>query len=78
MDEYLKQIQELISEKTGIELEEITEDSYFEDDLNMGQMDLVDLLTDLEEIYQTEGLIQEKDEIETVQDLIDILIENVE
>lgn len=78
MDEYLKEIKQLISEKTGMELDEITEDSYFEDDLNMGQMDLVDLLTDLEEIYQTEGLIEEKEELETVQDLVDLLIEKVE
>jgi acyl carrier protein len=78
MDEYLKQITQLISEKTGMELDEISEDSYFEDDLNMGEMDLVDLLTDLEEIYQTEGLLEEKENIETVQDLIDILIEKVE
>lgn len=78
MDEYLKEIKQLISEKTGMELDEISEDSYFEDDLNMGQMDLVDLLTDLEDIYQTEGLIEEKDELETVQDLVDLLIEKVE
>jgi len=78
MDEYLKKIKQLISDKTGMELDEVNEDSYFEDDLNMGQMDLVDLITDLEEIYQTDGLMEEKDEMETVQDLIDILIEKVE
>ena len=78
MDEYLKKIKQLVSEKTGMELDEITEDSYFEDDLNMGQMDLVDLLTDLEEFYQVEGLLSEKDELETVQDLVDLLIEKVD
>ena len=78
MDEYLKKVTQLISEKTGIETEEITEESYFEDDLNMGEMDLVELLTDLEEIYKTEGLLEEKDNIETVQEVIDMLIEKVE
>lgn len=78
MEEYLNQIKKLISEKTGMELDEINEDSYFEDDLNMGQMEIVDLLTDLEDIFQAEGLIEEKDELETVQDLVDILIEKVE
>jgi len=78
MDEYLKQIKTLISEKTGMEEDEITEESYFEDDLNMGEMDLVELLTDLEDIYQTEGIIEEKDNIETVQDVVDVLIEKVE
>lgn len=78
MDEYLKKIRKLISEQTGMELDEINEDSYFEEDLNMGQMELVELLTELEEIYQVEGLLEEKEELETVQDIIDILVEKVD
>lgn len=78
MDEYLKKVRKLISEQTGMELDEINEDSYFEEDLNMGQMELVELLTELEEIYQVEGLLEEKEELETVQDIIDILVEKVD
>jgi acyl carrier protein len=78
MDEYLKKVRKLISEQTGMELDEINEDSYFEDDLNMGQMELVELLTELEEIYQVEGLLEEKENLETVQDIIDILVEKVD
>lgn len=78
MGEYLYQIKKLISEKTGVETEEITEESFFEDDLNMGDMELVDLLTDLEEIYNCEELVEEKDNMETVQDVVDLLIEKVD
>lgn len=78
MDEYLKKVRKLISEQTGMEPDEINEDSFFEEDLNMGQMELVELLTELEEIYQVEGLLEEKEEIETVQDIIDILVEKVD
>jgi len=78
MDEYLKKIRKLISDKTGIEPEEITDESYFEEDLNMGQMELVELLTDLEEIYQVEDLLEEKENLETVQDVVDLLVEKVD
>ena len=78
MEEYFKRIQQIICEKTGLEFDEVKPDSYFEDDLNMGPMELVDLLTDLEEIYQVEELILEKDNLETIQDVIDLLIEKVE
>lgn len=78
MDEYLNKVIELITESTGLEKEEVSHDSFFEADLNMGQMELVDLLTDLEEIYQIDDLVTEQQEIEKVQDIVDLLVEKVE
>jgi acyl carrier protein len=75
--EYFKKIKKVISEKTGLEMDEIHETSYFEDDLNIGEIELVEILSELEDEYNVE-LVAEKEEIETVQDLIDLLIEHLE
>jgi acyl carrier protein len=75
--EYFKDIKKVIEEKTGLEPEEITADLYFEDDLNLGEIELLEILNELEEKYHTE-LVDEKDKIETVQDLVDLLLEKIE
>jgi len=75
--EYFKDIKKIIEEKTGLEPSEITADSFFEDDLNLGEMELIEILNELEEKYHTD-LMEEKDNIETVQDLVDLLSEQIE
>lgn len=74
---YFKEIKRIIEEKTGLDPSEITEESFIEDDLNIGEMELIEILSDLEEKYHVE-LIKEKDSIETVQDLVDLLSEEIE
>jgi acyl carrier protein len=75
--EYFREIKKIIEEKTGLEPSEITAESYFEDDLNVGEMELIEILNELEEKYHTE-LVDEKDNILTVQDLVDLLSEKIE
>ena len=75
--DYFKDIRKLIEEKTGLEASEITAESYFEDDLNVGEMELIEILNELEEKYHTE-LVDEKENILTVQDLVDLLAEKIE
>lgn len=75
--EYFREIKKIIEEKTGLEPSEITAESYFEDDLNVGEMELIEILNELEEKYHTE-LVDEKDNIQTVQDLVDLLSEKIE
>jgi acyl carrier protein len=77
MSDYLKTIKNIIAERTGHEADEITADSYFEDDLNVDEMELVEILSELEEKYQID-LVEEKGNIATVGDLIDILLEKLE
>jgi acyl carrier protein len=74
---YLAKIKKIISEKTGLDVSEITEESYFEEDLNISEMELMEILSEVEEVLHVD-LSEEKDEIETVGDLIDILIEKLE
>ena len=77
MNETAKKIIKIIIEKTGHEHDEIDESSYFEDDLNIGEMELMEILTEIEEKFQVE-VVQEKDSIETIGDLIDLVLEQLE
>ena len=53
------------------------EGSFFEDDLNVGEMELLEILSELEEMFQVE-LVSEQENIVTVQDLIDLLSEKID
>lgn len=75
--EYFVKIKKVIEQKTGLSSSEIHETSYFEDDLNIGEMELLEILSELEEIYQTE-LVSEQENIETVQDLVDLISEKID
>jgi acyl carrier protein len=77
MHDYNKELIKLISEKTGVEEEEITPESFFEEDLNIPELELIEILSDLEERYQVD-LLEEREKLDTVQDLADLLTELVE
>lgn len=77
MEENFKKIRKLIASKTGLEIEEVERESYFEDDLNIGEMELLEILEELEEMFAVE-LVDQRDDIETMQDLLDIISEQIE
>lgn len=77
MSEYLPQVKRIIAEKAGVDVHEVTYESYFEDDLNVGEMELVEILSEIEEALQVE-LMDEKDNIESVGDLLDLLSEKLD
>lgn len=72
------QIKGLIAEKTGADPAEITMESYFEDDLNVGELELVEIISDVEEMLVIEGLLDDKESILTVGDLMDLVNEKTE
>jgi acyl carrier protein len=75
--DYLKDLKKVIEEKTGLDPSEITVDSFFEDDLNVGEMELLDIISEVEEKYHVE-IMRFRDDITTVQDLLDLLTEEIE
>ena len=75
--DYVKKIKKLIADKTGQEPSEIENEMYFQDDLNIGEMELIDILEELEESLQVD-LIEHKNEIETVGELIELVEEQIE
>lgn len=77
MTDYFPKIKKIIAEKGNVELEEIKRDSFFEEDLNVGELELVEILQELEDMFQIE-LMEHKDDIFSVSDLLDLLAEKLE
>lgn len=77
MAEYTQKVFKLIAEKTGLELDEINADSYIEEDLNIGEFELIEVLEELEDKYEVD-LLDMKDDFETVGDILDQLAEKLD
>jgi len=77
MHDYTKGLMQIIIEKTGVDESDISPEAYFEEDLNISELELIEILTELEEKYQVD-LLEERENLETVQDLADLLTELVE
>jgi len=78
MNNYIKRIIAIIIEKTGIDPEDITEDSYFAEDLNIDKVELMEIISTVEEEYDIEFEADEKDRITSVMDLVELIFEKVE
>ena len=74
---YIEKVKKLLAQKTGMEVEEITGESSIEEDLNLDEMELVEVLAEPEEIYHID-IVEEKEDINTVMDIVDVLVEKVE
>lgn len=70
-------VKKLIAKKAGIDPSEVTETMYLGDDLNLGDMEITEILEELEEIFKVD-LINHEQEIESVEDIINILSDNIE
>ncbi len=75
--DYTAKIKKVIADKAGVEIHEVHEESFFEDDLNLGDMELIDILESLEEEFHIE-LVEDKENFETVGDLVEAVSEQVE
>ncbi len=78
MNKYLNKVMSVIIERTGVDPEDISESSYFEDDLNISELELIEVLAALEEEYKIEFEEEEKEELESVMDLVELLIEKLD
>ncbi|MBI2414485.1 hypothetical protein HYV31_01390 [candidate division WWE3 bacterium] len=77
MVNYVKKIKDLVSQKAGMEPNEISEELYFEDDLNLGALEVAEIMEELEEAYSID-LSESKADIETVGELITAVSESLE
>ena len=73
----LDQVQELIAEQLGVEVEEATPEASFREDLGADSLDLVELIMAFEEEFG--GRISDEDaqKITTVQEAVDYISENL-
>ncbi len=69
-----KQLCEMLAEQFGVDVDDITMDTTFEDDLRADSLDLVDLSMALEEVFGVDELTEEDiSGITTVGDLVHFL-----
>ncbi len=78
MKEYIGRIIAIIIEKTGMDPDEIAEDSYFEEDLNVDELELQEIISFIEEEYHIELELEEKENVKSVMDLVELVFEKVE
>lgn len=75
---YEEKIKEIIANKSGIESEDIHNEDFFEDDLNLAELEIIEIIEEVEEALEIEGLIEKKEDIETVGDLVDFASDKLE
>lgn len=67
----------LISQKSGTNPEDLEMENYLEDDLNLGELEIAELIGEIEETFEIE--FDEKNEsFETIEDLIGAISEKLE
>lgn len=69
MKNIFDKIREVTSERTGVEKKDIMPESYFMEDLNVDEMELEEIITELEEDLEID-LEVDLNEIKTVSDLL--------
>lgn len=69
----LDKLKEIIAEKLGAEVEEITEDTRFKEDLQADSLDLFELVMAIEEEFGTSIPSEDLEQLLTVGDVIDYM-----
>ncbi|MBT7349219.1 hypothetical protein HN803_00265 [candidate division WWE3 bacterium] len=75
--DYIVKVKEIISKHAGIEIEEIKAESFFEEDLNIGELELNEIYQEIEETLEVD-LSEERKEFETFEDLVGALNEKLD
>lgn len=70
-------VKAIVSEQLGVDLEKITLEASFVDDLGADSLDTVELVMALEEEFDTEIPDEEAEKITTIQQAIDYIMEHV-
>ena len=74
---YREKVKQMIGHRAGVEVKDVSDEMYFGEDLNLGDLELTEILEELEDIYKTD-LLEHQDELESVKDLMDLLEEKLE
>lgn len=72
----LEKIKEMVAEQLNADVEEITAETSFKDDLGADSLDLFELVSNLEDEYDIEIPSEELEKLTTVGAVIDYLKEN--
>ncbi len=72
-----QKVKEIIADQLGVEIEKLTEDAKFVDDLGADSLDVVELIMAFEEEFGIEIPDEDAEKIQTVGDVITYLKEKV-
>ncbi len=75
-EETVGKIKSLIAEQLGVDLDQVTDDASFIDDLGADSLDTVELVMALEEEYGVDIPDEDVEKVTTVKDIIAYIEEN--
>ncbi len=70
-------IAQIIAEKTGLETEAITLDSYFAEELKIDSLDIFEIIMELESEYSLEIPTEDIEGMKKVADLVDYIDQRI-
>jgi acyl carrier protein len=70
-------VKQVIAQKAGLETREVLDDMFFEDDLNLGELEISEILEELEDEFKLD-LLANQPEIASVKELLDLLQERLD
>ena len=73
MEEIFEEVKGIIVEQLGIEVEKVTMEASFIDDLGADSLDIVELVMALEEKYDTEIADEVAEKMVTVKDVVEYI-----
>lgn len=71
-----EKVQEKVAEQLGVEIDEVSMESSFIDDLGADSLDIVELLMALEEEFDIEIPDEEAEKLSTVSDVVEYIKNN--
>jgi acyl carrier protein len=71
--DYFEKMQEIVSEKLGVEKSKVTKEASFIDDLGADSLDTVELIMKMEEEFNIEIPDEEAENLKTVGDVVEYL-----
>lgn len=72
-----EKVKQIVAQKAGIDVKEVHDDMFFEDDLNLGELELTEILEELEEVFKID-LMGDQESLESVKELLELVEEKVE
>ncbi len=76
MSEKLEKLKKVVAEQLGVDVNEVTQESHFIDDLGADSLDTVELVMQLEEEYGLEIPDEDAEKIQTVGDVLKYIDEH--